>query len=421
MEIFCSSPVSTIETAEAGCKQLDGKKVDLLIIALAPYCPSGVLAPVLEKLQVPVLLWPVQSMYELKPEEYDREVMMLNHGVHAVQDLANVLGKTDKLFGVAHGHLNQTDFKERINSWVRAGRAIISMRKANPVQIGGHFEDMLDLQIGDEKFIQSLEIKTEVIKLNEFSKLLKTVDENKINEYVQSYREQFDINDDINQKLLEKTARGHYALDKIMQKYNSFACGLNFLDLCNDDRIGDALHVAASVLMSRGGGYAGEGDWVTATFLYGMQQALGVASFSEIFSVGYGDNRLVLKHWGEGNFKMSRSRPMLFRSGLPDKYKSEFVSVDFEFDPGPACLININCNREGQGQLISIKGTITEDHLTKTDGPRAVFKPDAQDVRELLNNYAYHGGSHHLTLVKGDCTKVLECISRLSGWLYFRL
>lgn len=421
VEVFYCKPASTLEAIEAGCRELEAANIDLLIVALALYCPSGAMAPALVKVRTPLLLWPVQGMYELTAEGYDWDAVLLNHGVHAVQDLANLLGKSDKAFGVIHGHLQQADFREEMNGWIRAGRAIVAMGRSNPVQIGGHFEDMLDLQVGEEKFVRKMGLKPEVVTQKEFAKIAASADRQSLDEYIRSYKETFDIGGDVDGELLEKTARGHFALDKILKKHKSSACGLNFLELCNDEHIADGLHAAASVFMAEGGGYAGEGDWVTAAFLYGAQQGLGMASFSEMFSVGYGDNRVALKHWGEGNFKMSRNKPKMIKTELADRYKAVFTAVDFEFKPGRACLININCDANGQGRLITVSGTITDDHLPKVGGPRAVFKPDAADVREMLTDYAYNGGSHHLVLAEGDCGQIFKKIARLSGWQYIEL
>jgi hypothetical protein len=49
-----------------------------------------------------------------------------------------------------------------------------------------------------------------------------------------------------------------------------------------------------------------------------------------------------------------------------------------------------------------------------------VFTPDRADVSELLTDYAYAGGSHHMALVKGAPVDVLEKACRLAGWSYRR-
>jgi len=419
---FTLSPiVCTQEQVDAQCKKLLEKEVDLIVVALAPYCPSGVLAPALLKIDTPVLLWPTQTMLKLEPEKYDAEIELLNHGVHAVQDLANTLRKNNKAFGIIHGHWKQVDFKEEFANWAKAAKAIRSMQKANPVQIGGHFEDMLDLQIGSDAFVGQLGIKHKEISLKQYYKIFKAVKDEQIEECVKAYRETFEIDNDLEKNVLNKAARGEISLRAVMKEYNSSAFGLNFFKLCNDSCIAEPLHVAGSVLMSEGFGYAGEGDWVTAAFVYAMQQTFDIASFSEIFSVGYADNRLILKHWGEGNSAMARQKPKLASSGFTDVNKTEFAIVDFEFEPGQITLLNLNSTPDGCGQIITITGEITKDNLPKASGPRAVLKPDCQDVRKLLTDYAYNGGSHHLALVKDNGTVIAEKICRLTGWKHISL
>ena len=421
LDVFCSLPVSVPQEVETACGDLDGKGIDLLIVALGPYCPSGVLAPALTESRIPVLLWPMQSIPRLEPQKYDAETVKLNHGVHAVQDLANVLGKTARPFGVIHGHHEQIDVLNGLKAWAQAGRIVRSMQDANPVQVGGHFEQMLDLQVGHDEFVRRMGVIPEVVSACEFADLIAEVTDEQTLECVERYRRTFEVGSSTEGPLLRRTARGEVALRALLEHTDSRACGLNFLELCNDERVADGLHVAASMLMNEGLGYAGEGDWVTAVLVRGLQQGLGVASFSEVFSIGYGDNRLLLKHWGEGNFAMARAKPRLLASKFTDRHAAEFAIVDFEFEPGPATLVNLNSTPEGKGQLLSISGRIEEDHLPKIDGPRAMFKPDRDNISDLLTEYAYAGGSHHLALVKGSPVDVLEKVCRLAGWLDRRL
>lgn len=421
LDFVLSDAVSTPEQVERECQKLIRQNIDLLIVALAPYCPSGVLAPVLESISTPVVLWPAQTMFRLVPEKYDSDTIIYNHGVHAVQDLANVLRKRGRHFGILHGHCEQDRFQAELTSWAQAGAAICAMQNANPVQIGGHFEDMLDLQIGSDEFIKKLHIRHTELSLKDFHQLMREAGQEPIQKCLESYRSMFTIDGSVKNDILSKAAQGEVALRTVMKKYNSRAFGLNFLTLCNEETIAEPLHVAGSVLMSQGYGYAAEGDWVTAGFVYALQQAFGQASFSEIFSVGYADNRLVLKHWGEGNFTMARQKPRLLPSSFTDKNKAEFVLVDFEFEPGAVTLLNLNSTVEGQGQIIAITGSVSPDHLPQADGPRGIFQPKEPDVCEVLNRYAGSGGSHHLALVKGDQTKTAEMISRLTGWKYIQI
>ena len=421
LDVYGGPAVSLPRQMTTACEALESKGVDLLLVAPAPYCPSGVLVSALVESRLPVLLWPMQSILRLEPEKYDAEAIKLNHGVHAVQDLANVLGKTTKPFGVIHGHHEQPDFIGQLKLWAQAGRIIHAMQDAHPVQVGGHFEHMLDLQIGEDEFLRRMKIIPKIVTTAEFAELMTDVKSEEMAECVTRYRHTFAVASNVHDSLLVKTAKGEAALRTLLARADSRACGLNFLELCNNERVADGLHVAASMLMNEGLGYAGEGDWVTAVLVRGMQQGFGVATFSEIFSIGYADHRVLLKHWGEGNLALARAKPRLLASKFTDRGTAEFAIADFEFAPGPATLVNLNSTAEEKGQLVSISGTITEDHLPNIDGPRGVFQPDRDNICDLLTEYACAGGSHHLALLKGTPVDVLEKVCRLAGWWYRRL
>jgi len=140
------------------------------------------------------------------------------------------------------------------------------------------------------------------------------------------------------------------------------------------------------------------------------------STFTEIFSVGYKDQRLVLRHWGEGNIGMARKKPILRRSSFSDRAKAEFAVMDFEFLPGGATLVNLTVTAEGEGRLMAVLGKVVTEHLPAVDGPRGIFKPMRNDIRYLLDGYACRGGSHHLGLIVGDQRNLLDRVKRLTGW-----
>lgn len=412
---------STEEQMKTEMARLTAKGVDLIVIVLAPYCPSGAVVPAVMGSRIPVLLWPAQTIYELIPGELNGSQVRLSHGVHAVQDIANVLRRYGKTFGILHGHHLEDGFRGIFEEWAKAARIYTAFVTSNPVQIGGHFENMLDLQIADSQFIADCGIKMTAYDLSQLEKAIKQADSTEIKTLVKKYKDEFAIASDVTDEMLEATARGECAVRALMEKVNSQACGINFQTLCNTLSIGDAMHVPASRLMTEGKGYAGEGDWVTAAFVYAMQSALGTASFSEIFSVDYKNGRVLLNHWGEANLAMAEGKARIIKSAFNDRHKTDFCAVDMQFSPGPATLINLNTDPQSKGQLISLYGNVLEDYLSNINGPRALFKPDCSDIHSVLDEYAYNGGSHHLVIVKGCAADVMKKLAILTGWSYLSL
>ncbi len=416
LEAVAADVSSTVEQIQSAIIELEKQNVDILIIGNISYCESGVIYEALKDVDLPILLWPIQEMYEVIPEEFDAETLTLNHGVHGTQDIANILQKNDVPFGVIHGHYQQKEFADELIEWARAGRILQAMKKSNPLQIGGWFENMLDLQVDNAEFIRKMNLNINRISADEFAQSLRNVSQSDVVGVLDTYKEQFLIADDVSSEMLEKSARNECALRRLISKSDSNAVGINFLTLANHPDIADGLHISASRLMSESVGYGGEGDFITAMLVRGLLAISDDVTFTEIFSVDYANNRLVLRHWGEGNINIARSMPRVIASKFSDRIEAEFAVSDFEFKSGLAAIVNLNADKAGRGRLTVIAGNIIGEHLPKIKGPRAIFKPNMPNVTDVLNRYAYAGGSHHLAMIYVDSLDMFEKLTRLAGW-----
>lgn len=418
VEFACDRVSCTADEIAAAVARAEASHTDVLIIAHVAYCASGVIAPALMQTTLPVLLWPAQPMFEIVGSQYNDEAVCLNHGVHGTQDLANVLRRNRHPHGIIHGHASQSDFRRDLNQWIAAAHTLQTMRASRPLMIGDHFADMLDLQIDDAPFIRHFGVKATSIANDDLARAAASISSADLATSLARIRASFTISNDVPAEMLERSARWERALAAIIARESSRAVGINFLSLCNDPAIGDGLHLAACMQMAEGIGYGGEGDWITAMLVAGLQSATHRTSFSEIFSVGYGDGRLVVRHWGEGNPRLARETPIIRPSAFTDATSCTFAVVDFEFTPGPATLVNLNATPDGAGQLIAITGTIDDEHLNAVGGPRCIFKPNVADIRSALTAYDVAGGSHHLTLMSGHHAALIEKMSRFTGWSF---
>lgn len=416
-----SKVVTSAKQIAESVKYFEENSFELIVVFFGPYCASGVVYEGVKNCTLPLLLWPAQNIYEINYTTCIDRNINISHGVHAVQDLANILRKRGKKFGIIHGDVSQDQMKEKFVQWVKAASLMKAFVHSKPIQLGGSFQDMLDLQIEGDEFLRQMAVKPESINSEKLLNMAAKVTDEDTDDCIKIYRQLFDISDDVHLNLLEKSARYQIAIKSLMAQYDSHACGVNFLELCNDQRIADAMHVAASMLMADGEGYAAEGDWLTAAMVYACQCAFGIASFSEMFSVDYKNDRVLLKHWGEGNPLMAAKKPKIKNSMFRDHATSYFAVIDMEFAQGDATLVNLNSDIKGNGQLITVSGYICDEPLGSYNGVRSLFRPHGREISEVLDTYAYNGGSHHLVLVMGDAVSVISKLSKLTGWEYIKI
>lgn len=420
LDVVVTDLVCKEEEIECALTRLSAMPVDLLVLCHMAYCPSGQILRALKGFQSPLLIWPAQSVDRIDGERFDEDALLRNHGVHGTQDLAAMLMRSGRPFGVLHGHWQDPDFRTRLLQWTRAGRALKEMKQSRPLQWGGHFPDMLDLQLDESRVVQELGITCERMVIDQLSTMARQVSRQEMIGCVQAYREEFVMDPDVDEDLLLKAARHEMALRHWIMERDSKALGINFLGLCNDPDVADGLHVAVSRLMAEGIGYGGEGDWLTAAWLRGLLSVNPETTFSEMFSVGYQDDRILLRHWGEGNVGMAGATPLIRSSTFKDSLEARFAVVDLEFAPGPATILNLSCDAEGRGRILGIPGQVLEERLPRVDGPRGIFQPEGP-VSDVLDAYAEAGGTHHLALSFGRELGLARCISKLAGWTYVQL
>ncbi|OHB56467.1 MAG: hypothetical protein A2Y12_19800 [Planctomycetes bacterium GWF2_42_9] len=423
LSILASDIASGKDEIQKASQLLSGENVDILLLAHLCYVPSGQIAPILLDHKVPLLLWSAQPEMQLNPEYLDGNAILMNHSVHGTMDIANVLNRHSRKYGVISGHWQNEKFIAELHQWVQAGCVLRKMVEANPLVLGGRFKDMLDLQLEHEDFIQELGVKKTIIDLQEYVDLVNMVDESLVQDRVQYYTHLFDLDKTLSPQLARKSAKNELALRQLLKRYQSRAIGVNFVNLINQTEVADPLHVAVSILMSEGVGYGAEGDWETAMMMSALQLALGpkCVGFTEIFSVDYVNQRLLLKHWGEGNISLAWEKPRLAYSELDNIKKMEFAVCDFQYKPGVYTLLNLTANNKSEGQLVSIPGVVEAVKLPSCGGVRAMFKPERGGIEKLLADYSYLGGGHHLVIMKGDMDSVCKKISILAGWNYFNL
>ncbi|MBO5723952.1 MAG: hypothetical protein J6S58_03915, partial [Lentisphaeria bacterium] len=89
-------------------------------------------------------------MLDATPDEEfsfeDTGKLMFNHGIHGVQDLANLLCRKKKLFCIEAGHTEQSDVLARLQSRLKGIHAAWTMRHIRVGSAGGEFDGMGDFR-----------------------------------------------------------------------------------------------------------------------------------------------------------------------------------------------------------------------------------------------------------------------------------
>ncbi|MBQ6471262.1 MAG: hypothetical protein IJJ33_04710 [Victivallales bacterium] len=393
-----ASAISQLESA--GCEAL-------ATLHLA-YSPSLESADLLAASPLPVVVIDTTPTYEF----HAPDGIMLNHGIHGVQDLCNLLLRHRKPFALACGHWQESDCLDTAVKMLKAAGMAWRMAHLRVGKVGGDFQGM-----GDFRY-QPDSIGLTVVEWQDTGFVPAESD---IAAEMASDRAQFALAENLSAESHRRTAIASLKLREWVTRENLQAFTVAFPGITRQEGWETVPFLECSKAMARGIGYAGEGDTLTAATTRCLLDAFPESSFMEMFCPDWKNNRIFTSHMGEINVALCADKPLLNEKPYVFSETGNPLVATGCFRPGEAILTDLAPGPEGRFTLITAPVTWLPD-----DGPSRAFnagwfRPAHGTIAEFLAEYSRHGGTHHLTTsYHGDLT-VLREWARLMRWDYVEL
>jgi len=164
--------------------------------------------------------------------------------------------------------------------------------------------------------------------------------------------------------------------------------------------------------MSRGIGYGGEGDVLTASLVGALAQGLGQTTFTEIFCPDWKGDSIFLSHMGEINPDVAAARPRLIEKPFDFTPAQNPAVITCAPRPGPAVFVNLTPGPDDTFSLIVAPVEVLDD--TTNEEMQGVVRGWIQSdypIEDFLEAYSVCGGTHHSALVLGDKSEALEAFA----------
>jgi len=175
--------------------------------------------------------------------------------------------------------------------------------------------------------------------------------------------------------------------------------------------------VAASRMLADGIGFGGEGDLISAIHSALVNWLHPPASFSEIFTIDFGGNSLLMSHMGEANVAMARRDrkvPLIARPKPITRTRQRQLALVTTLQPGPATLCALAVGPESRWRLIAGSMHILDfGPIPSMPVPHFKLAPVSKDVNSWLTAYAKAGGPHHNAVCFGDARPRIQAAARL--------
>jgi L-arabinose isomerase len=411
------------EEVEAVVSAHQAEGADALLVILLTYSPSQIALPALKRTNLPIIVWNTQELYEID-QSFSSAKMTSNHGVHGTQDLCNVLLRSGVKFEYVTSHLRDRDALGELADFFAAAAACRRLRNARLGLLGYPFPGMGDFALDTTHLAATLGCQWTILTVEEYINRARDAEATAVTEIVSDYRNTYDIASDITGEDLETTARAELALRDMVTGHHLDALAYQFQAFGDDERAPTLPFVGISRLMAEGVGFGGEGDLIAAAGTALLTWLNPPASFSEIFTIDFGGNSVLMSHMGEANVAMGRSDRKVRLVARPKPITRTLgrqLVLAPSLQPGPATLCAVALGPGSRWRLVVSPMTIEDfGPLESVQAPHFKLAPKG-DVRDFLTAYARAGGPHHNAVCFGDACRRLKLASRMLDADYFEV
>jgi len=392
------------------------EEADALLVVPLCYTASMMSVPSLMQSGLPIVVWNTQEALSFGAD-YDFDTLLQHHTAQGVQDVASVLRREGAMFTVESGHYQDQVVICRLATWLNAARVHRLARKMRIGRIGGAFADMGDFSIDPETIKQQWGAVVVELANDELVAAARDVTPDSLNTAMQHDRQVYETDADVDDALHERSVRMELGLRQVVDQHELDGLSVNFLSMLDDEQTLCLPFLGINKLMGEGLGYAGEGDVLTAMHMAQMRQLCGLATFTEIYTIDYLNNRLMMSHMQECNPAMARSdrKIRLVRKAFWSPGANDYVGMHFTLEPGPVTLVSIVRHLDGTFGYVFSEQTIDDIvPLAKFDIPHWIVRLD-QPAGDWLTRYSLEGGMHHLVGVAGHCADRLRALAHWQG------
>ncbi len=394
---------------EEAIHRFEEANVDAIVTLHLAYSPSLESEKALAATALPLIIMDTTPDY-VYDQTTDVSKMMLNHGIHGVQDMCNLLVRNGKRFVICAGHVDHSNVVANVVEAARAAMIAQALGKSRVGIVGGAFEGMGDFQISEEEMGADLGIKVIHYDNNAGEKRIAAVTQEEINADYELDQACFEIDPSLTREVYDRSARTAIAIRHWAEEEALTAYTINFRATEGPNPgLPIMPFTECSKAMAKGIGYAGEGDILTAALIGAVLSATPDATFTEMFCPDWAHGSVYLSHMGEFNYNIADGKPLLQEKPFPFT-NAENPTVAYKpMRGGRAVLMNLAPFGKGRytativcGEMLSIRG---ENRMATT--VNGWFKPDVA-LEDFLARFSAAGATHHSVLVYGDNASLLK-------------
>ncbi len=394
----------------------EAQPVDAIVTLHLAYSPSLESIDAFCRSRLPLILLDstMDADFGLEVKE---EKIMGNHGVHGVMDFACMLRRRERPFEIVAGHDSDPSLLDRVACLARAAVAAREFQGTKALRVAPAFKGMGDFSVEESTLRERFGITVKEVDIKDLDQSVSAVSDEAVEAEMNLDRERYDC--DLEAETHRRSVRVGLGLRGLLETGGYGAMSVNFQAFDGTARPAETMpFLEISKAMSRGIGYGGEGDILTASLVGALARAFGQTTFTEIFCADWQGGALFLSHMGEISPAVAEGKARLFEKPFFIKGVPAPAVLNCSVKPGPAVLVNLAPGPADSFSLIvspvDVLAESSQMDPAMRNAIRAWVKP-RRPVAEFLECYSRAGGTHHSALVLGNVAEAICAFGRQSG------
>ena len=380
----------------------------------------------LKILHKPLLHFHTQFNRDIPWSTIDMNFMNLNQSAHGDREFGFIMTRMRMNRKVVVGHWQDNESLSKINSWMRAAAGWHDWQGAKFVRFG---DNMRFVAVTEGDKVEA-ELKfgytVNTYGVGDLVEVINKVSDKEIDELIAVYEEEYTLVDSLQiggsqHQSLREAARIEIGIESFLEKGNFKGFTTTFEDLHGLMQLPG---IAAQRLMTKGYGFAGEGDWKTAALVRAMKVMAsglkGGTSFMEDYTYHFNpDNRMVLgAHMLEICESIADAKPNCEIHPLGIGGKADPVRLVFNSGPGTAINASIvDMGNRFRLLVNEVMAVSSFNPLPKLPVARVLWKP-YPNMHTGCAAWILAGGAHHTCYSQGLNADHMEDFAEIAGIEY---
>ncbi len=424
VEVINLGLVDNPQMAKETARIINESNLDLVFLYISTYALSSTVLPVVQKLNIPIIILNLQPVAQLDYEAFnrlgDRGLMTgvwLEHCQScSAPEIASVFNRVGIPFHLVSGYLDDREAWGEMNDWIAAAQVASRMRQ-NRVGILGHYYcGMLDVYSDLTQQSGVFGNHFEILEMDELLALRNQLTPSEIDHKIAQFHQTFEVSAECEKEELLRAAKTSCALDALIKKHQLGSLAYYYEGEEGTPHRDLATSVIAGNTLLTGSGIPVAGECevknVQAMKIIDLFGAGG--SFSEFYLTDFVDDVVFWGHDGPAHFSIAEGRvglvPLSVYHGKPGKG----LSIQMTVRQGEATLLSVI--QKGDGKLAflvaegeSVAGTVLQIGNTNS---RYRFPIGA---KRFMNEWSSAGPAHHCAIGVGHLASKIEKLSKILG------